>query len=237
MLFRSIHEVSIKFGALTGPMGGILSLASSMLIPLGSLAMIYPVLSAMLHAHTIATVAHAVANKIGAVAQWLLNTAMYACPLVWIIALIVAVIAIVVLMVKHWKQIKEAVGAFADGAKKKLGEFRDWVGSKFDAVKEDLRKGIEAWKDLGAKFGGAIHDGLKRSSDAIKNWWASEAHKWFERYDEFKKIGEKLMEALKEGMAKAKKALQDEAGKIADSIRKFFGGSLPEVGPLKHIEV
>jgi TP901 family phage tail tape measure protein len=281
---NGIHEVSIKFGALTEPMSGVLSFATSLLVPLGSLAMIYPMLTAALHAHTFATVAHAVANKVGAVAQWLLNTAMYACPLVWIIALIMAVIAIIVLMVKHWDAIKEAVGKFAEGAKKKLGEFRDWVGSKFDAVKDTIHKGVEFWKDTigkgwdkikegvgkavdktkevvkfgvetmaktlkglsemgewfkekGGEWGNKIKDGLGAAGEKIKSWWSDNAHKWFERYEKFKEVGEKLMLALKEGMEKAKKALQDAAGKIADGIKKFFGGSLPETGPLKNIEV
>jgi hypothetical protein len=44
-------------------------------------------------------------SKIAAVAQWIFNASIYGCPVVWIIAAIIAVIAAVVLLVKHWDKV------------------------------------------------------------------------------------------------------------------------------------
>lgn len=43
------------------------------------------------------------------VAQWALNAAMYANPIVWIIALIIALIAAIVLIVIHWDEVVAAI--------------------------------------------------------------------------------------------------------------------------------
>lgn len=65
-----------------------------------------------------------IATKAAAAAQWLLNTSLLGCPIVWIIVGIAAVVAAVVLMVTHWKQVSAVLGkVFADI---KAG-FRDFV--------------------------------------------------------------------------------------------------------------
>ena len=52
----------------------------------------------------------------GAAAQWLFNASLYGCPIVWIIAGILAIIAVVVLMIVYWKQIKETIDKFSNSA-------------------------------------------------------------------------------------------------------------------------
>lgn len=54
-----------------------------------------------------ATIAGAAASGIATAAQWLWNTSLYGCPLVWIIAGIVALVAIIILVVKHWDFFKK----------------------------------------------------------------------------------------------------------------------------------
>lgn len=40
-----------------------------------------------------------------AAAQWLFNTALFGCPVIWIVAGIMAIIAAVVLLVKYWDEV------------------------------------------------------------------------------------------------------------------------------------
>jgi hypothetical protein len=56
-------------------------------------------------------------------AQWLLNTAFYGFPVVWIIAGIAALIYIIVKLVQHWDKVREAfkVGGIL-GAIKEIGK-------------------------------------------------------------------------------------------------------------------
>jgi TP901 family phage tail tape measure protein len=65
----------------------------------------------------------AVAAGVAEAAQWLLNTAFYGFPVVWIIAGIAALIYIIVKLVQHWDKVKEAfkVGGIL-GAIKEIGK-------------------------------------------------------------------------------------------------------------------
>lgn len=65
----------------------------------------------------------AVAAGVAEAAQWLLNAATYAFPIVWIIAGIAALIYIIVKLVQHWDKVKEAfkVGGIL-GAIKEIGK-------------------------------------------------------------------------------------------------------------------
>lgn len=44
-------------------------------------------------------------TKIATATQWLFNTSLYGCPIVWIIAGIIAVIAVIVLLIKNWDNV------------------------------------------------------------------------------------------------------------------------------------
>jgi TP901 family phage tail tape measure protein len=65
----------------------------------------------------------AIASGIAEAAQWLLNTAFYGFPVVWIIAGIAALIYIIVKLVQHWDKVREAfkVGGIL-GAIKEIGK-------------------------------------------------------------------------------------------------------------------
>ena len=65
----------------------------------------------------------AVAAGVAEAAQWLLNAATYAFPIVWIIAGIAALIYIIVKLVQHWDKVKEAFKAGGIlGAIKEIGK-------------------------------------------------------------------------------------------------------------------
>lgn len=119
--------------------------------------------------------------------QLLFNTALFGCPLFWIVAGITAVIAAAVLLVKNWdtvkakflevwSSIKETFGGIKDemiqkgkdiiegikeGIKSKIGEIKDAIGG----VKDKLLEGL-SWFKFGSpskqmkKFGGWTTEGF-----------------------------------------------------------------------------
>jgi hypothetical protein len=101
-------------------------------------------------------------------------------PILAIVAAIAAVIAIIVLCVKHWDEIKEAVGKFVDGAKAKFSEFVEGVKQKFEDAKNAVSEKWEAIKSAisdkvnGAKetvlnVFGSIKDGIKDKIEGARD--------------------------------------------------------------------
>lgn len=89
-----------------------------------------------------------------AAAQLSANLAMFACPITWIVAGITALIAVVVLAVKHWDDIKAAVGAFGDACHEAFDNMAGWCDEHIgQPIKNAANKGKEAFNFLkeGAK--------------------------------------------------------------------------------------
>lgn len=89
----------------------------------------------------IATLAKAGADRIASAAQWLMNTALFASPITWIVIAIVALIAVIVLIATKtdwfsrawrasWDWIKKAASNTWDFLKKIPG----WLGSAFKTI-------------------------------------------------------------------------------------------------------
>ena len=137
---------------------GLIAIASPLLMVIGS------VIQAV---GTIATVGSTVlgvirgwqiATKIMTAVQWAMNASLYGCPVVWIIAGIIAIIAIIVLLVKHWdkvvaylkfvwdfwvgvfKNIWAFMQEFVAGIVQKFATIWDTVKSVFSAVKEFIKQ-------------------------------------------------------------------------------------------------
>jgi TP901 family phage tail tape measure protein len=113
----------------------------------------------------------ALTSKIAAAAQWLFNTALWACPLVWIIAAVAALIAIVVLMVKNWDKVKSwftGFGRWIKGAWGAIVNFFKISGKAivsfifpFNLLFEIFRKLWPKLKEAGANIIKSIWEGLK----------------------------------------------------------------------------
>lgn len=63
-----------------------------------------------------ALLAHAAATKISAAAQWVLNSAFWACPITWIVAGIAAIVAVGILLYKNWDKVKAGAVALWNAA-------------------------------------------------------------------------------------------------------------------------
>ena len=136
-----------KFNNLPKPMKtfivavmGIIAIASPLLIILGG------VISAF---GSIATVTATVIGvlqklqlitKIATAMQWLFNTSLYGCPIVWIIAGIIAVIAIIVLLIKNWDTVTQAVQNFGAKVGEVLKGFWAKIVEVFGAVKNFIKE-------------------------------------------------------------------------------------------------
>lgn len=130
-LLVTVGTASVVFGTLTFMVGKFATVfhAASTAIKVGK-AIVNEYRTGML-LFRIQYAALVVWQKLAAAAQWLFNTSLFACPVVWIIAAIMAVIAAVVLLVKHW----DAVAAFFTKLWAKIvGIFKqawEWIKNMF----------------------------------------------------------------------------------------------------------
>lgn len=98
-------------------------------------------------------------SKIATATQWLFNTSLYGCPIVWIIAGVIAVIAIVVLLIKNWQ-------AVVDYLQFVWNFWKDFFSGIWQAVVE-FATGF--WKSITEAVGN-IWNAVKTVFENIKNF-------------------------------------------------------------------
>lgn len=110
-------------------------------------------------------------SKLAAVGQWLFNSALFACPITWIIAGIMAVVAAVVLMVKYWDNIAVFFKKIWNAV---VGVFKKaWSGIKnifLNYTPHGLI--IQHWGKISSWFSilwGKVRNGIGTAWNAIKN--------------------------------------------------------------------
>lgn len=109
-----------------------------------------------------------IGQKLAAVAQWLFNSALYACPVVWIIATIMAVIGAVYLLVKHWDKVSAFFVGLWDGIKKVFVSVWNWIKNLFTELNPvSWISGI--WNSITAWFG-RLWDGVKNVFSSAWDW-------------------------------------------------------------------
>lgn len=99
----------------------------------------------------------AASSKIATAAQWLFNTSLYGCPIVWIIAAIMALIVVIILCVKYWDQIKAAALVCWDAIKNAWGAVSSWFKGIWDSIVSIAQS---AW------------NGIKSVFSAVGSWFA-----------------------------------------------------------------
>lgn len=82
-------------------------------------------------------------------------------PLLLIVAAIAAVIAIIIVCIKHWDDIKTAVGRATDFMGLKIEQFKNFVSTKFDAVKNKISSVSYAVKSIVISVINSIIEGVE----------------------------------------------------------------------------
>ena len=70
-------------------------------------------------------------QKLSAAAQWLFNSALLACPVVWIVAAVAAIGAAVYLLIKHWDKVSAFFRKLWEGVKKVFAVAWEWIKKMF----------------------------------------------------------------------------------------------------------
>ena len=73
-------------------------------------------LTMALKGNTVALGTLKVVTALSTAAQWMFNTSLYGCPIVWIIAGIMALVAGIILLIKYWDKIKKKVDEWSNSA-------------------------------------------------------------------------------------------------------------------------
>lgn len=156
---------------------GLIAVASPLLMVIGS------VIQAV---GTIATVGSTVlgvirgwqiATKIMTAVQWAMNASLYGCPVVWIIAGIIAIIAIIVLLVKNWDKVVaylKFVWDFWVEVFKNIGAFMsEWIGNVcnfFSGLWNSLKAGVVDWWNSTVEKFTNLWDTIKTVFNAVKEF-------------------------------------------------------------------
>lgn len=254
------------FNSLPGPMrdslavgGMLLSQVAAMIAPYMMMIPLLKTINFERAKDNILSGIQAAKNGILAASQWVVNASMYGCPLVWILAAIIAVVAVIVLLALNWDKVTKAVGKFGADAQK-------WLGSASDATKEwagDTQASMDkSWasfagycddaKARGDELGNELKQSAINTMVAVKdglaegwtNTWTFFSDMFTQIDEAFTKLvddalewGKNLADSFRKGVESGvdniKKAVKDVGKKVKD----YLGISSPaKEGPLKDIE-
>ena len=101
---------------------------------------------------------------IAAAVQWAYNTALFGCPVIWIIAAILAIIAVIVLMVVYWDEIVAAVKKAWDWIVEILSQVGEWIYA--NVIQPVVQFFVGLWDSIVAVFQG-IYDFIMSIVNAI----------------------------------------------------------------------
>lgn len=126
------------------------------------------------------TIAYTIGQKMAAAAQWLFNTTLFGCPVIWIVAGIMAIIAAVVLLVKYWDEVAawfkklwdSIVGIFKaawEAIKKVWGAVTGWFSNLWGGIKAGVGKAWEGIKNTISK----AREGVQKAWGSVKGWFSN----------------------------------------------------------------
>jgi TP901 family phage tail tape measure protein len=120
----------------------------------------------------------AIYQRLATIAQWSFNTSLYGCPVVWIIAGVIAIIAAVALLVKYWKPITAFFSQIWEKIKGVFSKFSTWFKSwgkwvilplmPFLAIPMLI---INNWGKISAFFSN-LFSGIRNIFNKVVSWFA-----------------------------------------------------------------
>jgi len=196
-----------------------------------------------------ATKAGVVWTYAAAAAQWVMNASLYGCPIVWIIAGIVAIVAAVYLLVKHWDKVSAFFGSLWEKIKsifskavdfiKKWGllflgpvgliikywdKIRDFFAGLWPRIKAIFSKALEYYLYLPKMF-------LNIGTNIVMGLWNGIKSKATALFDYVKDIGKKIANAFKSvlGIASPSKVFMDYGVNITEGAKKGIEKGSPSL--------
>jgi len=218
------------------------------LILTGRLRLMYLGDAAAKWASAAATTATTVATGIATAAQWLFNASLYGCPIVWIIAGVIAVIAIVVLLVKNWDKVSAFFTKLWDKIKGVFSAAWTWLKNLFlNYTPHGLI--IKHWDKISGFFaglwarvkgiflgfvswvGGLLKQFYDFGVNIIMGIWNGIKAKATALFDYVKDVGKKIAGAFKSvlGIASPSKVFTEFGLNITEGAKKGIEKGSPSV--------
>lgn len=140
--------------------------------------------------------AWAIASKIVTVAQWIFNASLYGCPIVWIIAGIIAVIAAVYLIVKNWSKISAFFKKLWQNIKEIFLKVWQWIKNMFlNYTPQGLI--IKHWDKIIGWFKSMVSKFKQFGIDIMKGLWEGIKSLITKPIETIKKVGEAIKNKFK----------------------------------------
>lgn len=108
------------------------------------------------------TIAYTIGQKMAAAAQWLFNTALFGCPVIWIVAGIMAIIA-------AWDSLVGIFKAAWEAIKKVWGAVTGWFSNLWGGIKAGAGKAWEGIKNTISK----AREGVQKAWGSVKGWFSN----------------------------------------------------------------
>lgn len=145
---------------------------------------------------------------------WKFSTTLYACPLTWIVAAVIAVVAALVLLWLKWDEVTKFLSKCWDTLKTKFGQLKEYLNNKMDNIREKFVSGWQTIKDKAIAFSVQMATKVKEKVDEIKSF--------------FSNLPSTIAGYLKKGKTALVNALKDVANamlkKLANGVNKISGG-------------
>lgn len=179
-----------------------------------------------------------VTSVMGLVAAYTAQAAAMAiaiAPYVLIVAAIAAVIAIIVVCVKHWDEIKEAVGNAWKWMKDKTKEAVDSIVNWFNSLKDKAKAALDALKEIvGTIFDGiknGIQNRIETAKSIITNVLAAIKAVFRGDFGAARDAVLNIFDSIKTGIKNKIENARDTVKSVIDKIRGFFNftWSLPKL--------
>ena len=173
-------------------------------------------------------------SKLAAAGQWLMNTAFLGCPVIWIIAGIVAIVAAVVLLVKYWKPVTAFFSKTWEGIKGVFNKFNTWFKGWGKYIILPLAPFIAVpllimnnWSTI-SEFFGKLFSEVTGIFNKVVGWFGSIGSKFFN-------AGKNIVKSIWEGIKSFANKPIEAITNIVKKIRDFLPFSPAKMGPLKDL--